>query len=122
MQSEFEMSMMGELKFFLGLQVKQTKEGIYMHQQKYTKELLKKFKMNNAKPMRTPMHASECLNKDESGKPVDQTIYKGMIGSLLYLTSSRPDIMHSVCLCASFSRTYKTYRNRLLLCSRKIII
>ena len=56
MQSEFEMSMMGELKFFLGLQVKQTKEGIYIHQQKYTKELLKKFKMNDAKPMKTPMH------------------------------------------------------------------
>ena len=102
MQSEFEMSMMGELKFFLGLQVKQTKEGIYIHQQKYTKELLKKFKMNDAKPMKTPMHASESLNKDESGKPVDQTIYRGMIGSLLYLTSSRPDIMHSVCLCARF--------------------
>ncbi len=78
------------------------KEGIYIHQQKYIKELLKKFKMNDAKPMKTPMHASESLNKDESGKPVDQTIYRGMIGSLLYLTSSRPDIMHSVCLCARF--------------------
>ena len=86
MQSEFEMSMKGELKFFLGLQVKQTKEGIYIHQQKYTKELLKKFKMNDAKPMKTPMHASESLNKDESGKLVDQTIYRGMIGSLLYFT------------------------------------
>ena len=75
MQSEFEMSMMGELKFFLGLQVKQEKEGIYIHQQKYTKELLKKFNMENAKPMKTPMHSSGAnLCKDESGKPVDHTI------------------------------------------------
>ena len=58
--------------------------------------------MNDAKPMKTLMHASESLNKDESGKPVDQTIYRGMIGSLLYLTSSKPDIVHSVCLCARF--------------------
>lgn len=65
MQSKFEMSMMGELKFFLGLQVKQTKEDIYIYQQKYTKELLKKFKMNDVKPMKTPMHASESLSKDE---------------------------------------------------------
>ena len=78
------------------------KEGIYIHQQKYTKEFLKKFKMNDVKPMKTPMHASKSLNKDESGKPIDQTIYRGMIRSLLYLTSSRPDITHSVCLCARF--------------------
>ena len=66
MQSEFEMSMMGELKFFMGLQVTQEKEGIYIHQQKYTKELLKKFKMENAKPMKTPMHSfGASLCKDE---------------------------------------------------------
>ena len=103
MQREFEMSMMGELKFFLGLQVKQTKEGIYIHQQKYTKELLKKFKMDNSKPMKTLMHSSGAsLCKDESGKPVDNTVYRGMIGSLLYLTASRPDIMCSIYLCARF--------------------
>ena len=103
MQDEFEMSMMEKLKFFLGLRIKQTKQGIYIHQQKYTKELLKKFKMENSKPMKTPMHSSSVgLCKDESGKPVDNTVYRGMIGSLLYLTASRPDIMYSVCLCARF--------------------
>ena len=103
MQGEFEMSMMGELKFFLGLQVKQTKDGIFIHQQKYTKELLKKFKMENSKPMKTPMHSFGAgLGKDELGKPVDNTVYRGMIGSLLYLTASRPDIMYTVCLCARF--------------------
>ena len=96
------MSMMGELKFFLGLQVKQTKDGIFIHQQKYTKELLKKFKMENSKPMKTPMHSSGAsLCNDESGKPVDSTVYRGMIGSLLYLTTSRPDIMYNVYLCIS---------------------
>ena len=75
MQSEFEMSMMGELKFFLRFKVKQDKEDIYIHQQKYTKELLKKFKMEDAKPMKTPMHLSGAnLYKDESGKPVNHTV------------------------------------------------
>ena len=67
MNNEFEISMMGELKFFLGLQIKQDNKGIYIHQQKYTKELLKNFKMEDAKPMKTPIHASQPLSKDESG-------------------------------------------------------
>ena len=65
------MSMMGELKLFLRLQTKQDNKGIYIHQQKYTKELLKKFKMEDAKPMKNPMYASNPLSKDELGKPVD---------------------------------------------------
>ena len=69
----FEMSMMGELKFFLGLQIKQDNKSIYIHQQNYTKELLKKFKMEDAKPMKTPMHASNPLSKYESSKPVDRS-------------------------------------------------
>ena len=93
MQAEFEMSMMGELKFFLGLQVKQCKDRIFIYQQKYIKEILKKFNMEGSKPMKTPMHPSSILTKDESGKKVDQTVYRGMIGSLLYLTASRPDIL-----------------------------
>ena len=102
MQTEFEMSMMGELKFFLGIQIKQCNDGIYIHQSKYIKELLKKFKMVDCKPMCTPMHPTCILGKDEIGKKVDQKMYRGMIGSLLYLTASRPDIMFSVCLCARF--------------------
>ena len=102
MKIDFEMSMMGELKLFFGLQIKQDSKGIYIHQHKYTKELLNKFKMEGAKPKKTFMHASNPLSKDESGKPVNQTIYRGMISSLLYLTASRTDIMYSVCLCARF--------------------
>ncbi len=102
MTKEFEMSMMGELNYFLGLQVKQMKEGTFICQAKYCKELLKRFEMDNAKPMATPMSTSEALDKDEKGKSIDVTKYRGMIGSLLYLTASRPDIMFSVCMCARF--------------------
>jgi hypothetical protein len=102
MQKEFEMSMMGELNFFLGLQIKQTKNGIFINQSKYIKDLLKKFGFEKSKIYATPMSPSIKLDKDENGKNVDIKQYRGMIGSLLYLTASRPDIMFSVCLCARF--------------------
>ncbi|KAL2336947.1 hypothetical protein Fmac_011393 [Flemingia macrophylla] len=103
MQDEFEMSMMGELKFFLGLQIVQSDEGIQIHQTKYAKELLKKYKMEDAKPMKTHMHTSCVLTMEENSPAIDKTMYRGMIGSLLYLTAaSRPDIMFSVCVCARF--------------------
>ncbi|KAK2435811.1 putative mitochondrial protein [Trifolium repens] len=102
MQDEFEMSMMGELKFFLGIQINQGKDGTYIHQSKYTKELLKKFNLDDCKIMSTPMHPTSSLSKEEIGSKVDQKLYRGMIGSLLYLTASRPDILYSVCLCARF--------------------
>ena len=102
MHKEFEMSLVGELTYFLGFQVKQTKEGIFLNQEKYTNELLKKFGMDECKPSSTPMSTSTKLDSDDSGKLVDQKLYRGMIGSLLYLTTSRPDIMFSVCLCARF--------------------
>ena len=88
----YEISMMGELKFFLGLQIKQTNEGIYIHQSKYMKELLKKFKRDDAKLMKTSMHPTTVLGLDNELK-VDEKTYKGMIGSLLYLIASRPNIM-----------------------------
>jgi hypothetical protein len=90
MSKEFEMSMMGELQFFLGLQIKQAKEGTFVHQAKYTKDILKKFKMDDSKPLSTPMPTT--LDADEDGEPVDQKEYRSMIGSLLYLTATRPDI------------------------------
>src|SRR4051812_15672346 len=96
------MSMMGELKYFLGIQINQTSEGNYVHQTKYVKELLKKFNLSESKEAKTPMHLTCVLAKDEVSKKVDQKIYRGMIGSLLYLTTSRPDILFSVCLCARF--------------------
>ena len=100
MQNEFEMSMMGELGFFLGLQIKQHQNG--MRQEKYVKDILKKYKMNEAKIIVTPMHPSSSLDKDERGKFVSEKEYRGMIGSLLYLTASRPNIVFAVGLCARF--------------------
>jgi hypothetical protein len=102
MQKEFEMSMMGELNFFLGLQIKQTKNGIFINQSKYIKDLLKKFGIQKSKIYATPMSSTIKLDKDENGKYIEIKQYRGMIGSLLYLTASRPDIMFSVCLCARF--------------------
>ena len=102
MSHEFEMSLMGELTFFLGLQIKQLSNGIFISQTKYAVSLLKKFKMNNSKAIDTPMSTSTKLEIDESGESFDQKTYRGMIGSLLYLTATRPDIMFSVGLCARF--------------------
>ncbi|WVZ98807.1 hypothetical protein U9M48_044188 [Paspalum notatum var. saurae] len=107
MSREFEMSMIGELNFFLGFQIKQVKGGIFIHQEKYCRDLLKKFKMGDCKPISTPMSTNEHLDADVDGKPVDQSTYRSMIGSLLYLTASRPDIMFSVCLCARFQAAPK---------------
>jgi len=102
MTKRFEMSMMGELKFFLGFQIKQLKEGTFLCQTKYTSDMLKKFDMDDAKPIKTPMSLNGHLDLNEDDKPVDQKVYRSMIGSLLYLCASRPDIMLSVCMCASF--------------------
>jgi len=104
---EFEMSMMGEVTFFLGLQIKQSNDGIFVNQSKYVNELLKKYKMELAKHAKTPMPTDEKLDLDREGKPVSEKIYQGMIASLLYLTASRPDIIFSVCLCARFQASSK---------------
>nr|GEU86225.1 reverse transcriptase domain-containing protein [Tanacetum cinerariifolium] len=108
MHEEFEMSMMGELNFFLGLQIKQMKDGIFFNQSKYIKEMLNKFGLEDSKPMKTPMSSDIKLTKNEVCESVDSTKYRGMIGSLLYLTTNRPDIMFSVCLCARFQEDPKT--------------
>jgi hypothetical protein len=107
MVKRFEMSMMGELNFFLGFQVKQLKEGTFLFQTKYTHDILKKFNMENAKPIKTPMGTNKHLDLDIGGKSVDQKVYRSMIGSLLYLCASRPDIMLKVCLCARFQSNPK---------------
>jgi hypothetical protein len=105
---EFEMSMMGELQFLLGLQIEQSKEGTFVHQAKYTKDIVRKFKMEDSKAMATPMSTTTALDADEEGEYVDQKEYLSMIGSLLYLTVMRPDIQFMVCLCARFQATPRT--------------
>ncbi|KAJ9535340.1 hypothetical protein OSB04_un001549 [Centaurea solstitialis] len=102
MKSEYKMSMMGKLTFFLGLQIKQSEKGIFINQGKYVHEMLKKFDLTSCTPMKTPMAPPLTLDKDSKGKSVDVTLYRGMIGSLLYLTASRLDIMYSTCLCARY--------------------
>ncbi|KAJ9561171.1 hypothetical protein OSB04_006331 [Centaurea solstitialis] len=107
METEFEMSMMGELNFFLGIQVKQNPDGIFINQSKYIKDMLKKFNMTDCSPIKTPMPTGNLLGPDLAGKPVDQKIYRSMIGSLLYLTATRPDIMFATCFCARFQANPK---------------
>jgi hypothetical protein len=107
MSKEFEISMIGELTLFLSFQVKQMKDGNFLSQEKYTKDLLKSFKMEKCKPIKTPMPTNRHLDLDEGGNPVDETLYRSMIGSLLYLTTSSPDIMFSVCLCDCFQANPK---------------
>jgi hypothetical protein len=102
MTKKFEMSMMGELKYFLGFQVKQLQEGTFVSQTKYIQDILNKFGMKDAKPIKTPMGTNGHLDLDTGGKSVDQTVYRSMIASLLYLCASRPNIMLSVCMCARF--------------------
>ena len=85
MGKKFEMSMMGELTFFLGLQMKQSSNGISICQEKYIKEMLKKFNMFDSKPIDTPMRTNSKLLVEESDPLVNQTMYRGIIGSLLYL-------------------------------------
>jgi hypothetical protein len=102
MESEFQMFMMRELTFFLGIQVKQMKQGTFVHQAKYTKDLMKKFNMAELEPVSTPMSSMASLGLDEDGEAVDQREYRSMIGSLLYLTATWPDIQFAMGLCARF--------------------
>nr|GEW76634.1 retrovirus-related Pol polyprotein from transposon TNT 1-94 [Tanacetum cinerariifolium] len=101
MHIKFEMSMMGKLKFFLGIQIHQSPRGIFINQAKYAQEILKKHGMTSCDSIGTPM-ATKHLDADLSGTPVDQTKYRSMVGTLMYLTASRPDIMHATCYCACY--------------------
>ncbi|GJT61822.1 putative ribonuclease H-like domain-containing protein [Tanacetum coccineum] len=108
MKSRFQMSSMGELTFFLGLQVKQKEDGIFISQDKYVAEILKKFDFASVKTASTPIETQKPLVKDEEASDVDVHLYRSMIGSLMYLTASRPDIMFAVCACSRFQVTPKT--------------
>jgi hypothetical protein len=107
MSREFKISMIGELSFFLDLQVKQTKYGTLIYQNKYVNDLLKIFSMNNSKPIKTPMYINAYLDLDEGDNSIDLKLYRSLIDSLLYLTAFRSDIMFSVCMCARFQASLK---------------
>ncbi|GKA33342.1 retrovirus-related pol polyprotein from transposon TNT 1-94 [Tanacetum coccineum] len=98
----FEMSMMGEMTFFLGLQINQSPRGIFINQSNYVLEILKKHEKENHDPIGTPMETKHKLDLDTNRTLVDATQYQSMIGSLMYLTSSRSDIVHATCLCARY--------------------
>ncbi|GJU48696.1 putative ribonuclease H-like domain-containing protein [Tanacetum coccineum] len=108
MKRKFQMNSMGELTFFLGLQVKQKEDGIFISQDKYVAEILKKFDFASVKTASTPIKTQKSLTKDEEAADVDVHLYRSMIGSLIYLTASRPDTMFVVCACFRFQVTPKT--------------
>ena len=107
MKREFEISMVGELNYFLGLQVKQWEDGIFISQEKYAKNLVKRFSLDSKKHTSTPMSSSTKLSRDAAGVEVDPTLYWSMIDSLLYHTASRLDIAFSVGVYAQFQATPK---------------
>nr|GEU41145.1 hypothetical protein [Tanacetum cinerariifolium] len=100
MHNKFEMFMMGELKFFLGIQIDQSPRGIFINQAKYD-EILKKHSMTSYDSIGT-LVATKPLDDDLSGTPIDQMKYRSMVGALMYLTASRPDIVHATCYCARY--------------------
>ncbi|GJY99559.1 retrovirus-related pol polyprotein from transposon TNT 1-94 [Tanacetum coccineum] len=102
MNSTFKMSMMGQMSFFLGSQISQNPRGIFINQAKYALEILKKYGFDTSTPIDTPMSERPKLDEDIGGKLVDPTRYRGMVGCLMYLTASRPDIVFAVCICARY--------------------
>lgn len=102
MKSKFDMSTKGELKFFLGLQIKQTENGIFVNQSKFTKDLMSKFGLQDSKPLNTPICTSSKITIDLTGVEVDTKLYRSMVGSMPYLTTSIPDTAFSVGVCARY--------------------
>ncbi|GJW05414.1 retrovirus-related pol polyprotein from transposon TNT 1-94 [Tanacetum coccineum] len=102
MCSQFKMSMMGKISFFLGLQISQSPRGIFINQSKYALESLKKYGMESSNPVDSPMVDKSKLDEDIQGKVVDPTHYRGMVGTLMYLITSRPDLTFAVCMCARY--------------------
>ena len=107
MTRKYEMSMMGELRYFLGFEVKQLERGTFISQEKYVKDMLKKFGMDGAHAVKTPMDTNGQPGPGDDEKAVDQKVYCSMIGSLLYLGASRPDIVLSIGICARFQSAPK---------------
>ncbi|GKD48845.1 copia protein [Tanacetum coccineum] len=102
MNNKFKMSMMGKMPFFLGLQISQSPRSIFINQSKYASEMVKKYGLYSTDSVDTPMIKNKKLDEDLQGKKVDATLYRDMIGSLMYLTASRPDLNYVVCLCTRY--------------------
>ncbi|XP_048497962.1 uncharacterized mitochondrial protein AtMg00810-like [Beta vulgaris subsp. vulgaris] len=102
MMPEYEMTDLGAMKYFLGMQVKQSPGRIFLPQEKYVDDLLKKFNMSECKSLATPMTLNEKLSKNDGKEKVDASIYQSLVGSLIYLTHTRPDIVHSVSIALRF--------------------
>ncbi|GJX34959.1 retrovirus-related pol polyprotein from transposon TNT 1-94 [Tanacetum coccineum] len=102
MTNKFKMSMIGQMSFFLGLQISQSPRGIFINQSKYDSKIVKKYGLHSTDSVDTPMIENKKLDEDLQGKQVDATHYRGMIGSLMYLIASRPDLNYVVCLCSRY--------------------
>jgi hypothetical protein len=107
MQSEFEMIDLGIMKYFLGIEVHQSAKGIFVCQQKYAADIIKRFRMEGCNPAETPIPLGTKLSKNDEGPTVDSTLYKSLVGSLLYLTATRPDIMYAASLVSRFMESPK---------------
>ena len=107
MTNEFEMTDLGLMKYFLGIEVKQSDDGIFISQQKYATDVLKTFKMENSKPIDTPIEFGTKLSKEDKGSVVNSTLYKQLVGSLMYLTVTRPDISYVASYISRFSESPK---------------
>ncbi|XP_021843480.2 secreted RxLR effector protein 161-like [Spinacia oleracea] len=118
MMSEYEMTDLGEMKYFLGMQVRQRPGRIFLSQEKYADDLLKKFHMEDCKPFVTPIAPNEKLSKYDGMEKVDASIYRSLVGSLIYLTHTRPDIVHAVSIVSRFmsepSKAHPTAAKRIL--------
>jgi hypothetical protein len=107
MQSEFEMTDLGIMKYFLGIEVDQSTKGTFVYQQKYATNIIKIFRMEECNPAETPIPLGTKLSKNDEGPTMDSTLYKSLVGSLLYLTATRPDIMYAVNLVSRFMESPK---------------
>ena len=107
MMKEFEMKNLGLMKYFLGIEIEQSKKGICICQNKYAKDFLKRFRMENCKPVPTPVAIGTKLSKDDEGSDVNPTLFKRLVGSPMYLTTTRLDIMQGVSLISRFMETTK---------------
>lgn len=118
MMNEFEMTDLGLMRYFLGIQVKQSKGHIFLSQEKYVEDLLKKFQMEKCKAVPTPMALNEKLQQNDGEPRVDDKLYRSLVGSLIYLTNTRPDIMHSVSVISRYmnkpTKSHYTAAKRIL--------